>query len=67
MDPAAIATARDAIQSTRPAGDRPRREPSVSDEDADRDDPNADDDQLEGAQLLARELGAQVIEEISHD
>ena len=67
VDPAAIATARDAIQATRPAGDRPRREPSVSDEDADRDDPDADDDQLQGAQLLARELGAQVIEEISHD
>jgi DNA polymerase-3 subunit gamma/tau len=41
-------------------------EPSVSDDDAHPDDPDADD-QLGGAQLLERELGARVIEEIKHD
>jgi DNA polymerase-3 subunit gamma/tau len=40
---------------------------TVSDEDVDRDDPDADDGALGGAELLQRELGARVIEEIRHD
>ena len=39
----------------------------VSDADADRDDPDADDGSLGGAELLERELGASIIEEIKHD
>jgi DNA polymerase-3 subunit gamma/tau len=67
VDPSAIANARGAIQATRAAGAVGPREPSVSDADADRDDPDADDHQLGGAELLERELGARVIEEIKHD
>jgi len=67
-DPSAIAHARTAIQDTRPAGDsHDRRGVEVSDEHADRDDPDADDHALGGAELLERELGARVIEEIKHD
>ncbi len=67
VDPAAVATARGAIQETRAQGEqRPGREPSVSDADASPDDPDADDD-LGGAELLQRELGAHIIEEIKHD
>jgi DNA polymerase III subunit gamma/tau len=67
-DPTSIASARGAIKETRPAGGaRQQREPTVSDEDVDRDDPAADDHQLGGAQLLERELGARIIEEIKHD
>jgi DNA polymerase-3 subunit gamma/tau len=39
----------------------------VSDADAHRDDPDDDDHSLGGAQLLERELGASIIEEIPHD
>jgi DNA polymerase-3 subunit gamma/tau len=68
VDPTAIAHARGAIQDTRPAGDpRDRREPDVSDQHAHRDDPDADDHGLGGAELLERELGASIIEEIKHD
>jgi DNA polymerase-3 subunit gamma/tau len=68
VDPTAIASARTAIQDTRPAGDpRDRRGVEVSDEHADRDDPDADDHSLGGAELLQRELGASIIEEIKHD
>ena len=64
----AIAHARGAIVDTRPAGGaRGRRGSDVSDEDADRDDPDADDHGLGGAELLERELGASIIEEIKHD
>ena len=67
VDPAAVATARGAIQETRAQGEqRPGREPTVSDADASPDDPDADDD-LGGAELLQRELGAHIIEEIKHD
>ncbi|HET7357758.1 MAG TPA: DNA polymerase III subunit gamma and tau [Nocardioidaceae bacterium] len=67
-DPAAVATARGAIRETRAAGSAPdRRAPADSDQHVDRDDPDADDAGLDGAQLLARELGARVIEEIRHD
>jgi DNA polymerase-3 subunit gamma/tau len=67
VDPEAIATARGAIQQTRAAGAVQRSEPTVSDDDAHRDDPDADDHGLDGAQLLERELGARVIEEIKHE
>jgi DNA polymerase-3 subunit gamma/tau len=67
VDPAAVATARGAIQETRPKGEgRSPQGPVVSDDDASPDDPDADDD-LAGTELLQRELGAHVIEEIKHD
>jgi DNA polymerase-3 subunit gamma/tau len=44
-----------------------RSGPSISDDDAHPDDPDADDGNLGGAQLLERELGARVIEEIKHE
>ncbi len=67
VDPGAVATARGAIQETRPKGGPGRQqEPSVSDADAHPDDPDADDD-LGGTELLERELGASIIEEIKHD
>ncbi|HEU5045825.1 MAG TPA: DNA polymerase III subunit gamma and tau [Nocardioidaceae bacterium] len=66
-DPAAVATARGAIRETRASGPATDRAPADSDEHVDRDDPDADDTGLDGAQLLARELGARVIEEIRHD
>jgi DNA polymerase-3 subunit gamma/tau len=63
-----VATARGAIQDTRPAGDtRQQRGPDDSDLHADRNDPDAEDHSLGGAQLLQRELGASIIEEIQHD
>ncbi|NUR06149.1 MAG: hypothetical protein HOQ45_03970 [Nocardioidaceae bacterium] len=61
-----MANARGAIQETRPQGD-PRSKATVSDEDAHRDDLDADDHSLGGAALLERELGASIIEEIKHD
>ena len=67
VDPESIATARGAIQDTRPAGDPRQGPPDDSDEHAHRDDPDADDHSLGGAQLLERELGASIIEEIKHD
>ena len=67
VDPNAVASARGAIQETRPKGDsRRQQEPSVSDADAHPDDPDADDG-LGGTELLERELGASIIEEIRHD
>ncbi|MGA8211517.1 MAG: DNA polymerase III subunit gamma/tau, partial [Nocardioidaceae bacterium] len=66
-DPVALATARGAIAETRPAGNARRERATASDADADRDDPDAEDHSLAGAQLLARELGASIIEEIKHD
>jgi DNA polymerase-3 subunit gamma/tau len=67
FDPESVASARGAIQDTRPSGGARRRERELSDQDADRDDPDADDHSLGGAQLLERELGASIIEEIKHD
>ena len=68
VDPQAVASARGAIQETRRQGEGGRRaqEPSVSDDDAHPDDPDADDG-LGGTELLERELGASIIEEIRHD
>jgi DNA polymerase-3 subunit gamma/tau len=67
VDPQAIASARGAIQATRAPGAVQPSGPTVSDDDASPDDADADDGGLAGAQLLERELGARVIEEIPHD
>jgi DNA polymerase-3 subunit gamma/tau len=48
------------------SGDR-QPEEGPADSDAHRDDPDADDPAVSGAELLERELGAQVIEEILHE
>ena len=68
VDPQAVASARGAIQETRRRARAAAalQEPSVSDDDAHPDDPDADDD-LGGTELLERELGASIIEEIKHD
>ncbi len=67
VDPEAVACARGAIQETRPKGGPGRHQDrAASDADAHPDDPDADDD-LGGAELLERELGASIIEEIKHD
>ena len=69
VDPESIATARGdhrghpRSRCRRAAAARGRG----SDAGADRDDPDADDHSLGGAQLLERELGASIIEEIKHD
>ncbi len=67
VDPQAIASARGAIQATRAPGAVQASGPTVSDDDVSPDDDDADDGGLAGAQLLERELGARVIEEIPHD
>jgi DNA polymerase III subunit gamma/tau len=68
QDGRSAASARGAIKDTRPAGGgRGRAGSEVSDEDADRDDPDAEDQALGGAELLRRELGASIIEETTHD
>jgi DNA polymerase-3 subunit gamma/tau len=67
VDPETVAGARSAIAETRPAGESRRQAVAVSDDDAHRDDPDADDQSLGGAQLLERELGARIIEEIKHE
>ena len=55
--------------SPRPArGDQPARSQGADlDADAHRDDPSSEDNGLDSTQLLERELGATVIEEIPHD
>jgi DNA polymerase-3 subunit gamma/tau len=61
-----IAAAR-AKSSTR-TGDQPARSEGADlDADAHRDDPSSEDNGLDTTQLLERELGATVIEEIPHD
>jgi DNA polymerase-3 subunit gamma/tau len=67
-DPGVSSAAREAIRSTRPAGPADDDGPSKAEADADAhpDDPDADTSGLAGAELLQRELGAQVIEEIRH-
>jgi DNA polymerase-3 subunit gamma/tau len=67
VDPDAIASARGAIQATRAPGAVQRGGPDLSDADVSPDDPDADDGNLAGAELLQRELGAKVIEEIKHE
>jgi DNA polymerase-3 subunit gamma/tau len=67
-DPQAIARARGNIQPTRRGTTAEAAEPADDpDADAHRDDPDADDSGLDTTELLQRELGAQVIEEITHE
>jgi DNA polymerase III subunit gamma/tau len=66
VQPETIASARDNIAPTR-TGSGPSARPDDRDADADPDDPDADDTGLDGAELLQRELGATVIDEIPHD
>jgi DNA polymerase-3 subunit gamma/tau len=67
-DPEAIARARGNIQPTRRGTTAEAAEPADDpDADAHRDDPDADDSGLDTTELLQRELGAQVIEEITHE
>ena len=64
--PEAIATARSNIAPTR-TGDQPAKRTDDRDADAHPDDPDADDNGIDGAELLQRELGATVIDEIPHE
>lgn len=69
--PASSAAAREAISPTRTrseheAGGAARPDWAAADADARPDDLDADHDSLAGPELLARELGAEVIEEIPH-
>jgi len=65
---AAAAAAREAIQQTRPVGaSTPRSDDlAAADAVASRDDIDADPEGLGGEDLLARELGASMIEEIKN-
>jgi DNA polymerase-3 subunit gamma/tau len=66
--PAAAETARSNITATRQGGEPAAPAPGPDlDADAHRDDQVADDNALDSTQLLERELGATVIEEITHD
>jgi DNA polymerase-3 subunit gamma/tau len=66
-DPQSIAAARGAIAQTRTSGSTsPGDDRSGADADAHPDDPDADSSGLGSAELLERELGAQMIEEIRH-
>jgi DNA polymerase III subunit gamma/tau len=64
--PEAIASARNNIAPTR-RGEKPVRPADDRDAGASPDDPDADDNGIDGAELLQRELGATVIDEIPHD
>ena len=66
-DPQSVAAARGAIAQTRPSGSAASADDSGADADADAhpDDPDAETIGT-GAELLERELGAQMIEEIRH-
>ncbi len=65
--PESIATARSNITPTR-TGEEPVQQTGPDlDADAHRDDPAAEDNGLDSTELLARELGATLIEEIPHD
>jgi DNA polymerase-3 subunit gamma/tau len=60
------ASAREAIRETRSATAAPAQRPAdLADAEAHRDDPDAESSELSGAELLQRELGAQIIEERS--
>ena len=68
-NPESVSAAREAISQTRPVGS-PKKvddERALADAEAHPDDPDADSDELAGAELLERELGATVISEIKHD
>ncbi|MFT4081710.1 MAG: hypothetical protein QM638_03915, partial [Nocardioides sp.] len=67
-----VARARGAIRPTRTADAPPPTDDRVArlaaaDAEAHPDDPDVDEEILGGAELLQRELGAQIIEEIEHD
>ena len=62
-----IAAARRGITPTRQGDQPPPPGGPDLDADAHRDDPTSDDNGLDGAELLRRELGATVIEDIPHD
>lgn len=68
--PEAIARAREAVQQTRPAGLGEPAEPPPDAYDADAaahpDDLDDDADEVGASELLARELGARIVEEIRH-
>lgn len=64
--PETIASARSNIAPTR-TGSVPPQPVDNPDADAHPDDPDADDNGIEGAELLERELGATVIDEIAHE
>ena len=66
VQPESIASVRSQIAPTR-GGDQPARPVDDPDADAHPDDPDADDNGIAGAELLQRELGATVIDEIPHD
>lgn len=61
--------ARQAITATRNGGGpgREQPDPQAHDSEASPDDADLDDSGLAGAELLQRELGAKIIEEIKHD
>ncbi len=69
-DPAVVSAARGAIRQTRGTDEAPDAERfealAAADAGASPDDLDADSDQLGTDDLLARELGAQMIEEIPH-
>ena len=68
--PESIAAARSNLSATTRNGDEPSPAPADGpdpDADAHPDDPAADDNGLDSTELLQRELGATVIEEIPHD
>jgi DNA polymerase III subunit gamma/tau len=67
-DPGSIAAARGAIQQTRQGGAGVARSDDLAAADADAhpDDLDAETQGLDGAELLRRELGAQVIDEVRH-
>jgi DNA polymerase-3 subunit gamma/tau len=64
--PESIASARNNIAPTR-SGEKPARPADDRDADVSPDDPDAEDNGIDGAELLQRELGATVIDEIPHD
>ena len=65
-DPEAVASAREAIQQTRPSGGAPAPTAAEPEEDGHPDDPDADTQGLDTAELLRRTFGAEVIDEIPH-
>jgi DNA polymerase-3 subunit gamma/tau len=66
QEPAASHAAREAVRETRSADTAPEPDQHLADADAHPDDVDADSDEAGGADLLQRELGAQMIEEIPH-
>ncbi len=65
-DPQTIASARSNIAPTR-TGDQPAKGPDDRDASAHPDDPVLEDEGLDSTELLQRELGANLIDEIPHD